>query len=165
MPIYIHPREPHPAVMKAYFEGFEDMSTAAWGFAMETCTHFLRLVFAGVFDAFPELKIILGHLGEGLPFWLNRFDDHAGFYMKARGLKKTPRQYLTENLVITCSGNFSTASFLCSVMECGIDNVMFSVDWPYESNKRGVEFLHHLPFADADKEKIAHGNAERILRL
>lgn len=165
VPVYIHPREPHPAVMKAYFEGFEDMSTAAWGFAMETCTHFLRLVFAGVFDTFPRLKIILGHLGEGLPFWLNRFDDHTRFYMRERGLKKTPRQYLTENLVITCSGNFSTASFLCSVMECGIDNVMFSVDWPYESNQRGVDFLHHLPLADADKEKIAHGNAERILKL
>ena len=91
VPIYLHPREPHPAVMKAYFEGFEDISTAAWGFAMETCTHFLRLVMAGVFDAYPKLDFILGHLGEGLPFWLDRFEDHTRFYMKRRGLKKTPR--------------------------------------------------------------------------
>lgn len=165
MPVYLHPREPHPAVMKAYFEGFEDLSTAAWGFAMEACTHFLRLVMAGVFDAYPDLKFILGHLGEGLPFWLDRFDDHTRFYMKHRGLKKTPRQYLTENLVVTCSGNFSTPAFLCTVMALGIDNVMFSIDWPYESNKIAVDFLNGLPLAAADKEKIAHGNAERVLKL
>jgi len=165
VPIYLHPREPHPAVMKAYFEGFEDLSTAAWGFAMEACTHFLRLVMAGVFDAYPKLKFILGHLGEGLPFWLDRFEDHTQHYMTGRGLKKTPRQYLTENLVVTCSGNFSTPAFLCTVMALGIDNVLFSIDWPYESNKLGVEFLHRLPLADSDKAKIAHGNADRVLKL
>ena len=165
VPIYLHPREPHPAVMEAYFEGFEDLSTAAWGFAMETCTHFLRLVMAGVFDAYPNLRFILGHLGEGLPFWLDRFEDHTRFAMKARGLKKTPRQYLTENLVITCSGNFSTPAFLCSIMALGIDNVLFSIDWPYESNRLAVDFLNGLPLAASDKEKIAHGNAERVLKL
>jgi predicted TIM-barrel fold metal-dependent hydrolase len=165
VPIYLHPREPHPAVMDAYFKGFEDISTAAWGFAMETCTHFLRLVMAGVFDQYPKLRFILGHLGEGLPFWLDRFDDHTRFHMKHRGLKKSPRQYLTENLVVTCSGNFSTPAFLCSVMALGIDNVLFSVDWPYESNRLAVDFLNGLPLAAADKEKIAHANAERVLKL
>ena len=165
VPIYLHPREPHPAVMKAYFEGFEDLSTAAWGFAMEACTHFLRLVMAGVFDAYPKLQFILGHLGEGLPFWLDRFEDHTRFYMKNRGLKKTPREYLTQNLVVTCSGNFSTPAFLCTVMAMGMDNVLFSIDWPYESNKLGVDFLNNLPLAPSDKEKIAHGNAERVLKL
>jgi predicted TIM-barrel fold metal-dependent hydrolase len=165
VPIYLHPRTPHPAVMKAYFEGFEDISTAAWGFAMEACTHFLRLVMAGTFDRYPNLVFILGHLGEGLPFWLDRFDDHTRFYMKGRGLKKTPRQYLTENLVITCSGNFSIPAMLCSVMAVGIDNVLFSIDWPYESNRLGVEFLNRLPMAPSDKEKIAHLNAERVLKL
>ncbi len=165
VPIYLHPREPHPAVMEAYFKGFEDLSTAAWGFAMESCTHFLRLVMAGVFDAYPKLRFILGHLGEGLPFWLDRFEDHTRFYMKARGLKKTPRQYLTENLVVTCSGNFSTPAFLCSVLALGIDNVLFSIDWPYESNRIAMDFLNGLPLAPSDKEKIAHGNAERVLKL
>jgi len=165
VPIYLHPREPNQAVLKAYFEDYPELQTAAWGFAMETCTHFLRLVFAGVFDAYPKLKFILGHMGEGLPFWLNRFEDHTRFSMQARGLKRGPRQYLTENLVITCSGNFSTGAFLCAVMEMGIDNVLFSVDWPYESNKVGVEFLKHLPLSPADKEKFAHGNAERVLKL
>jgi predicted TIM-barrel fold metal-dependent hydrolase len=165
VPIYLHPREPHPAVLQAYFDGFDELKTAAWGFAMETCTHFLRLVVAGVFDAFPRLKFILGHLGEGLPFWLDRFEDHTRFAFEARGLKRGPRQYLTENLVITCSGNFSTPAFLCSVMALGLDNVLFSVDWPYESNHIGVDFLKRLPLADADKEKIAHLNAERVLKL
>ena len=165
VPIYLHPREPHPAVLKAYFEGFDELRTAAWGFAMETCTHFLRMLVAGVFDQFPRLKFILGHLGEGLPFWLDRFEDHTRFGLEARGLKRGPRQYLTENLVVTCSGNFSTPAFLCTVMAMGIDNVLFSVDWPYESNKIAMDFLQHLPFADADKEKIAHGNAERVLKL
>jgi predicted TIM-barrel fold metal-dependent hydrolase len=165
VPIYLHPREPHPAVNKAYFENYPELQTAAWGFAMETCTHFLRLVFAGVFDAYPRLKFILGHMGEGLPFWLNRFEDHTRFAMQARGLKRGPRQYLTENLVITCSGNFSTGAFLCSLLELGIDNILFSVDWPYESNKVGVNFLNNLPLSAADKEKFAHGNAERLLKL
>ncbi|MGH7088976.1 MAG: amidohydrolase family protein [Stellaceae bacterium] len=165
VPIYLHPREPHPAVLKAYFEGFEDLSTAAWGFAMEACTHFLRLVMAGVFDAYPNLKFILGHLGEGLPFWLDRFEDHTRFYMKHRGLKKTPREYLTQNLIVTCSGNFSIPAFLCTMMALGIDNLLFSIDWPYESNKVAMDFLKALPLAPADKEKIAHDNAERVLRL
>jgi predicted TIM-barrel fold metal-dependent hydrolase len=165
VPIYIHPREPHPDVLKAYFDGFPELRTAAWGFAMETCTHFMRLIFAGVFDAFPRLKIILGHLGEGIPFWLDRFEDHTRFAAVERGLKRTPREYITGNLVITCSGNFSVPAFLCSVMALGIDNVLFSVDWPYESNRIGVDFLNRLPFADADKAKIAHRNAERILKL
>ena len=164
-PIYIHPRDPHPLAAKAYFEGYEELSTAAWGFAMDTCSHFLRLMMSGVFDRFPGLKIILGHLGEGLPFWMPRLEDHTQIAMKRRGLKRSSTEYLTENVAITCSGHFSVPAFLCSVLAMGIDNVMFSVDWPYESNKIGMEFFDKLPFSPADLEKIAHGNAERILRL
>ncbi len=165
VPIYLHPRDPHPAVMKAYFTGFEDLAMPAWGFAMETCTHFLRLVFAGVFDAFPKLTMILGHLGEGLPFWIHRLDDHARAAAKRRGLKKTPAQYLRDHMVVTTSGNFYTPALLCTVMALGIDNVIFSVDWPYESNLVGAEWFKTLPFELADREKLAHANAERILRL
>jgi len=151
--------------VKAYFEGYEELSTAAWGFAMDTCSHFLRLMMSGVFDRFPGLKIILGHLGEGLPFWMPRLEDHTQIAMKRRGLKRSSTEYLTENVAITCSGHFSVPAFLCSVLAMGIDNVMFSVDWPYESNKIGVDFLKRLPLADADREKFAHGNAERVLKL
>jgi 2,3-dihydroxybenzoate decarboxylase len=165
VPIYLHPRQPHPAVMKAYFEGYEELSLAAWGFAIDTGVHFLRLVFAGVFDTFPDLKIILGHLGEGLPFVLHRLNDQTHQAAARRGLKKTPAEYLTQNLAVTCSGNFSEPAFMCSVMTLGVDNVMFSVDWPYESNRGAVEFLKRLPLGSGDLDKIAHRNAERILRL
>jgi predicted TIM-barrel fold metal-dependent hydrolase len=165
VPVYLHPRMPHPAVMKAYFEGYEELALAAWGFGIDTGVHFLRLVFAGVCDAFPDLKFILGHLGEGLPFMLYRLNDQTRLAAARRGLKKTPAQYLTENVVVTCSGNFSAPAFICTVMALGIDNVLFSVDWPYESNAGAVDFLRHLPLAPRDMEKIAHLNAERVLRL
>jgi len=163
--LYIHPTAPHPAVMKAYLEGYDELALAAWGFAAETCTHFLRLLFAGVFDAFPKLKIIPGHLGEGLPFWLHRLNDHTFMAAQHRGLKRTPAQYLVENLVVTTSGNFYTPAFLCTLMALGSDNVLFSVDWPYEANRTAVDWLKSLPISERDKERIAHINAERVLGL
>jgi predicted TIM-barrel fold metal-dependent hydrolase len=165
VPIYLHPSRPQSAVMKAYFEGYDELALAAWGFGIETGAHFLRLVFAGVFDAFPDLTFILGHLGEGLPFMLHRINDQTRLAAARRGLQKTPAEYLTENLVVTGSGNFSAPAFLCTVMALGVDNVLFSVDWPYESNVAAVEFLKRQPLAPHDLEKVAHLNAERILRL
>ena len=165
VPVYLHPSKPHPAVMQAYFEGYEELALAAWGFGIDTGAHFLRLVFAGVFDAFPALTFILGHLGEGLPFMLHRINDQTRLAAARRGLKRTPEQYLTENLVVTCSGNFSAPAFLCSVMALGVDNVLFSVDWPYESNVAAVDFLKRQPLDPHDMEKVAHLNAERVLRL
>jgi predicted TIM-barrel fold metal-dependent hydrolase len=165
VPIYLHPSRPHPSVMKAYFEGYEELALGAWGFGIDTGSHFLRLVFAGVFDAFPKLTFILGHLGEGLPFMLHRINDQTQLAAARRGLKRTPAQYLTDNLVVTCSGNFSTPAFLCTVMALGVDNVMFSVDWPYESNSRAVDFLKRQVLGAHDMEKVAHLNAERVLRL
>ncbi len=166
VPIYLHPRDPHPDVFKVYFAGgYEDLGAAAWGYAMDTCSHFLRIVFSGAFDAFPNLKFVLGHLGEGLPFWLDRLDDHTPFGVKRRGLKKSARDYLTQNLMITCSGNWSVPAFMCSLLAVGIDNMMFSVDWPFESNKVAMDFLKRIPLAPADLEKFAHGNAEKLLKL
>ena len=165
VPIYLHPSLPHAAVMQSYFEGYQELSLAAWGFGIETGLHFLRLVFAGVLDAFPKLKFILGHLGEGLPFMLHRINDQTQLAAARRGLKRTPAQYLSENLVVTCSGNFSAPALLCTVAALGVDNVLFSVDWPYESNIGAVEFLKNQPLAPHEMRKIAHLNAERILRL
>jgi predicted TIM-barrel fold metal-dependent hydrolase len=165
VPIYLHPSPPHPAVMQAYFEDYRELAYAAWGFGIDTGAHFLRLVFAGVFDAFPKLTFILGHLGEGLPFMLHRINDQTRLAAERRGLKRTPAQYLTENLVVTLSGNFSGPAFLCTLQAMGADNVLFSVDWPYESNKGAVDFLRRQPLSAPDLAKIAHGNAERVLRL
>ncbi len=165
VPIYLHPSVPHPAVTKAYFDGYPELALAAWGFGIDTGAHFLRLVFAGVFDAFPKLTFILGHLGEGLPFMLHRINDQTRLAAGRRGLKRSPAQYLTENLVVTLSGNFSGPAFLCTVQAMGIDNVLFSVDWPYESNTGAVEFLKRQPLSAEDLAKVAHRNAERVLRL
>jgi predicted TIM-barrel fold metal-dependent hydrolase len=165
VPIYLHPALPHPDAVKAYFTGYEDLARAAWGFGIDTSTHFLRLVFAGVFDAYPDLKIILGHLGECLPFAMHRLNDHTAPAAKRRGLKKTPLQYLKDNMMVTTSGNWFEPAFLCTLLALGADSIMFAVDWPYEPNTAGIRFLNSLSISDVDREKIAHLNAERILRL
>ncbi len=164
VPIYLHPRDPHPSA-KVYFAGYEEVATAGWGFTMDTVSHFLRLVFAGVFDAYPKLTMILGHLGEGLPFYLDRLEDHTCLATKRRGLKKTVAEVMHQNIVVTTSGNFSPPAFQCTRDVLGIDKIIFSVDWPYESNKLGVEFLKRLSLAPAELEMLAHGNAERVLKL
>ena len=165
VPVYLHPREPHPDVLRRWFSGYPELALASWGFAAETCTHYLRLMAAGLFDAHPKLTIILGHLGEGLPFWLARLDDHTRGAFAHRGLKRRSTDYLRDNTVITTSGNFYTPALLCSVMAMGVDNVIFSVDWPFESNKEARQWLDSLPLSVEDKEKIAHKNAERVLKL
>jgi len=165
VPIYLHPTLPHPEAVKAYFEGYEELARAGWGFAVDTSCHFLRIVFAGVFDAYPRLRIILGHLGEGLPFAMHRLNDHSLRSAARRGLRKTPLQYMRENLLVTTSGNWYEPAFLCTLLALGADNILFAIDWPYEANKTGMEFLRKLSISDADKEKIAHLNAERVLRM
>jgi predicted TIM-barrel fold metal-dependent hydrolase len=165
VPVYIHPTSPHPEVVKAYFTGYEELARAAWGFGIDTSCHFLRLVFAGVFDAYPNLKIILGHYGECLPFAMHRMNDQSFQAAKRRGLKKTPLQYLKDNLVVTTSGNWFEPAFVCTLLALGADNILFAVDWPFEPNTTAVHFLNQLPISDLDREKIAHLNAERILRM
>jgi 2,3-dihydroxybenzoate decarboxylase len=165
VPIYLHPTVPHPDAIKAYFEGYEELARAGWGFAVDTSCHFLRLVFAGLFDAYPKLKIILGHLGEGLPFAMQRLDDHTRAAAARRGLKRKPIEYLQQNLLVTTSGNWYEPAFQCTLAALGVDRILFAVDWPYEANRTGVEFLKKISLSDADREKIAHGNAERLLRI
>jgi len=163
VPVYLHPALPHPDALKAYFDGYEELARAPWGFAVDTSCHFLRLVFAGVFDAYPRLKIILGHLGEGLPFAMHRMNEHSWGAAERRGLKKQPLEYLRDNLVVTTSGNWFEPAFVCTLLALGADNILFAIDWPYEANRTGMAFLRALSISDADKEKIAHRNAERLL--
>jgi 2,3-dihydroxybenzoate decarboxylase len=165
VPIYLHPTLAHPAALDSYFKGYEELARAGWGFAIDTSCHFLRIVFAGVFDAYPKLKVILGHLGEGLPFAMHRLNDHTWPAAARRGLKRTPLEYLQDNLLVTTSGNWYEPAFLCTLLALGADKILFAVDWPYEANTTGIEFLKKLSISDADREKIAHGNAERILRM
>jgi predicted TIM-barrel fold metal-dependent hydrolase len=165
VPIYLHPALPHPEALKAYFDGYEELARAGWGFMVDTSCHFLRILFAGVFDAFPRLKIILGHLGEGLPFAMHRLNEHTWRAAQRRGLKKTPLEYIRDNLLVTTSGNWYEPAFVCTLLAIGADNILFAIDWPYESNKVGIEWLEKISVSDADREKIAHLNAEHILRI
>ncbi len=165
VPIYLHPTLPAPAAIKAYFEGYEEIARAGWGFGVDTSIHFLRILFAGVFDAYPRLKIILGHLGEGLPFAMHRLNDHTARAARHRGLKKTPLDYIRDNLYVTTSGNWYEPAFVCTLLAMGADNILFAIDWPYEANRTGMEFFNRLSLNDIDREKIAHANAERILKL
>ena len=165
VPIYLHPALPHPAVVKAYFDGYEELARAGWGFAVDTSCHFLRIMFAGVFDAYPSLKIILGHLGEGLPFAMHRLDAHTHAAAARRGLKKTPLEYIRDNLVVTTSGNWYEPAFVCTLLALGVDSILFAIDWPYEANRTGMEYLRKLSVSDDDRAKIAHRNAERLLKL
>jgi predicted TIM-barrel fold metal-dependent hydrolase len=165
VPIYLHPNNPHPLAMKAYFEGFEDISRAGWGYAVDTSVHFLRLLFAGVFDAFPKLQIILGHLGEGLPFAMHRLNHHTRWAAKHRGLKRTPLEYIRDHLYVTTSGNWFEPAFVCTLLALGAERIIFAVDWPYEPMRAGMEFLDRLSVSDLDREKITHLNAERLLNI
>jgi len=105
------------------------------------------------------------YLGEGLPFAMHRLNGHTFQAVARRGLKKTPIEYLRDNMLVTTSGNWYEPAFLCTMLALGVDNILFAVDWPYEPNKTGMEFLNKISISDLDREKIAHLNAERILRM
>jgi len=166
VPLYMHPALPHKAVVEAYYkdylEQFPGLLTAAWGFTVETATQGIRLVLSGVFEAYPRLKIILGHLGESLPFSLWRID----MALARQGNRKTPfRDTFREHFWITTSGNFSTPALLCCVMEMGADRILFSVDYPFVPNPPGVKWMQDVPLGPEDRAKILHGNAQRLLKL
>lgn len=164
-PIYLHPDFPLPSVMQTYFKGREELGGPEWGFLVDASCHFMRLLTSGVFDLFPKLKIILGHLGEGIPYNLDRINNRLLAYTKDKKFKKEPADYIRENLVVTTSGDFSFPPLLCAISAIGVDNILFSVDWPFESNKMAVDFLKHIPVSKPDLEKIAYKNAARVLNL
>ncbi|MDQ7825414.1 MAG: amidohydrolase family protein [Candidatus Eremiobacteraeota bacterium] len=165
VPIYLHPGFPLPSLMETYFKGHEELAAPVWGFMVDASCHFLRILAAGVFDHFPGLRIILGHLGESIPYNLERIDNRLSLFARQRKLKKSPAEYIREHMLVTTSGNFSPQSVLCAIGTIGVDNVLFSVDWPNESNRAGVDFLTHLPVSRPDLEKIAWKNARRVLGL
>jgi predicted TIM-barrel fold metal-dependent hydrolase len=162
VPLYFHPALPHPAVMEAYFKDYPGMGLAACGFTIETLTQIIRLVPAGVFDAYPKLKIIIGHLGEALPFLLWRTDNSLQRVVK---LPRPFPEYVRDHYYITTSGAFADTPLQCSITEFGIDKILFAVDWPYQSNKVARDWLDKAPISDGDRELIFSGNARRLLKL
>jgi 2,3-dihydroxybenzoate decarboxylase len=164
VPIYIHPRMPSPGMLKPYLT-YPSLATAMSGFAAEVSLHALRLILSGLFDEHPGVKIILGHLGEGLPFWLWRLDNRWLRMPQGMIIKKRPSQYIKDHFFITTAGNFSVSAFLCAYLELGADRILFAVDSPLESNREAVQFMEGLPISDGDKEKVCHLNAERLFKL
>jgi 2,3-dihydroxybenzoate decarboxylase len=166
VPIYLHPSLPHPAVMDAYYKDYlKDYAMvirAAWGFTVETATQAIRMVLSGVFDSYPGLKIIIGHLGETLPFLVWRIDQAL-----SRPGQKTIsfRDVFCGRFYLTTSGNFSNPALLCCVQEIGIDRVMFAVDWPFVQNGLATKWVDTMLLCDEDKIKILSGNAKRLLRM
>jgi len=167
VPIYLHPSVPKPAVMEAYYQDyakdFPMVVRAAWGYTVETATQAIRLVLSGAFDAYPRLKIVLGHLGETLPFLVWRVDQALARPGAARPMSF--RELFCGHFHITTSGNFSNPALLCCVMEMGIDRILFAVDWPFVANKPAVQWMETVPLCDEDRIKILSGNAQKLFRL
>ena len=167
LPIYLHPTQSPQPVIDAWFGGLEPMvgemmAGAGWGWHIETALHVLRMIVGGVFDAHPELQIVVGHMGETLPFMLQRVDVMAPAMTR---LKKPISAYLRENVHYTFSGFNFLPTFLELMLQVGVDRIMFSTDHPYQSMAEGRAFLDRLPVSDGDRERIAHGNAERLFAV
>jgi predicted TIM-barrel fold metal-dependent hydrolase len=168
VPLYLHPAPPPEPVMEAYFSGLEPglarmLSIAGWGWHAELGLHTLRLIATGVFDRFPKLQIIIGHMGEMIPFFLPRIN--AVLTPVAKGLQRSVAEYFDSNIHITSSGVFTAPSLYLTLQVIGVDRLLFSIDYPYSSNEQGRRFLDNICLAPPDFEKFTHLNAERLLKL
>src|ERR1700681_1734543 len=160
VPIYLHPCTPQPAVFDAYYKDYPQLGRAALGFGIEMAVQAARLVVSGVFDEFPRLRIILGHLGEALPFVLWRADDTLA---RRANLRRSFREYLRDHFFITTSGNFSQPALQCAIAELGIERILFAVDWPFQPNGEAVDFIKDAELTASDREQIFGTNARRLL--
>lgn len=170
-PLYLHPRVPAPAMVQPYTE--HGLLGALWGFAADTGLHAMRLIMSGVFDRYPGLTVVLGHMGEAIPYWFWRIDNMykrgaGATNASARGftpLRKLPSQYFRENFYITTSGVNSHANLKFAIDLLGTDRIMFAIDYPYESSAESVAFLDTAPITTGDRDRIAHRTAERVFGI
>ena len=168
VPLYLHPAPPPPAVFKAYYGGLPEsvafaLSIAGWGWHAEMGLHSLRLVVSGVFDRFPKLQIIIGHMGEFIPYCLARSDVILS--RAATHLQRRVSDYFRTNFHFTTSGYFTIPPLLCALLVFGPERILFAVDYPYSPNTAGRTLLASAPVSPSALEMIAHGNAERLLKL
>ena len=168
VPIYLHPTVPLKSVADALYGGFSPtvsgvFAAAGWGWHIETATHLIRMILGGVFDRYPKLQVVVGHLGEAVPFMLPRLNRNLPPEMTK--LARPLAAYLRENVYYTFAGFNFPATFLNLYLEVGVDRIMFSVDHPYGSMTEARAFLDHIPVSPADRDRIAHGNAERLFNL
>ncbi|MGC1842502.1 MAG: amidohydrolase family protein [Pseudolabrys sp.] len=162
VPLYIHPTPPHPAVQEVYFKEYLALAVAPLGFTLETLTHTFRLVVSGLFDEFPALKIIVGHLGETAPFLLWRTDNILG---ERAPMPRAFAEYYREHFWLATSGAFSNSALICSIAEMGVERIMFSIDWPFMSNRAGRKWMDAAPVSDHVRTLILGDNARKLLKL
>ncbi|HEX8426802.1 amidohydrolase family protein [Hymenobacter sp.] len=168
VPLYLHPNIPPALVRQTYYEGLPpalstQLGMAGIGWHIETAVHVLRLVLSGTFERYPRLQLIIGHMGETLPMLMARCDSI--FQPKMTGLSRTISETLQQQVYITTSGIFTQPPLQAAIATFGIDRVLFSVDYPFSTNDQGRAFLDAMALAPADVAKIAHGNADRLLKL
>ncbi|TAL75772.1 MAG: amidohydrolase [Burkholderiaceae bacterium] len=163
VPFYLHPFDAYGPLYA--YTGHPEMAGATWGWGVEAATHALRLMFGGVFDRFPNVKVILGHMGEGLPFQRWRFDSRFAAYPCGVVLERKPSEYIGTNIVVTTSGVCSPAALMGAIGEMGAEAVMFSVDYPYESASVAADFIEQAPMDDATRALVCYGNAKRLFKL
>lgn len=168
VPIYLHPEIPSTSILKGYADdyGFE-LAGPPHGYAADVALHSMRLIYSGLFDKYPKLEMILGHMGEGLPFWLTRMDAYwiKPWKGKKPRIEKRPSDYVKANFTITISGMFFVPAFICAYLALGADRIAFAVDYPYERTEEAVRFIKEAPISDLDKERIGYSNAARLLRI
>jgi 2,3-dihydroxybenzoate decarboxylase len=163
-PIYLHPADPYD--MPRMYEGHPELLGATWSWTVETATHALRLVFGGTFDRYPKATLILGHMGETLPYLLWRLDSRSRIQQQGSQQEgRLPSDVIRKNIVITTTGVCSHPSLQCALSALGEDSVMFSVDYPYEDCRVAAEFIETAPISEGVRTKVCHGNAERVLHL
>ncbi len=166
VPFYLHPRNPLPSWSK-FYEGHNWLLGPTWAFHAETAVHALRLIGSGLFDECPKLKIVLGHLGEGIPIYLWRIDGRNGWMNAPHNYsaKHGVGHYFRQHFHLTTSGNFSTPALVNSITEMGADRVMFSVDWPFEAVDEGSEWFDKAAISEAERAKIGRENAIKLFKL
>jgi predicted TIM-barrel fold metal-dependent hydrolase len=163
VPFYLHPRNPLPDQRRIY-EGREQLLGPTWAFGAETAVHALRMLIGGVFDRVPELTVVLGHLGELLPFAIRRLEQRLSRRADV-DLARPAAEYLQDNFYLTTSGNYHTPSLIGILLELGADRLMFAADYPFEQLDDGAAWLDNVPISDSDRRKIASENACRLLHL
>ena len=163
-PLYIHPRAPSDG-MAAPFRDYR-LEGAVWGYGVEASTHILRLIFGGVFDRFPKLQIVIGHMGEALPFWLWRLDFMGAPGARAgRKNQLKPSEYFKRNIFITTSGVEDPLALQFCIDKIGVDRIMWAIDYPFQPSAPATSFIETAPLSDTDRAKIAHGNAEKVFKI
>jgi len=159
--IYLHPTDPVAPI--PVLEGHRGLRRATWEWGFETGSHALRLVFGGVFDRFPGAKLMLGHLGETLPYLLWRFDSRAKLYGVKLG--KPPSEYIKQNIFVTTSGMCSPEPVNCAISALGLSHVMFAADYPFEDAAEAGEFIDHVALAEEARQDICFNNAAKLFDL